>query len=84
MLKILDKNKIPLMGLVNYKDLCIEGVLELDDKTLSFSIPSILQIPIAKGWKEMPFGNLSRKNKRSKQRSSLLSQEVDGRSESAK
>lgn len=27
------------MGLVNYKDLCIEGALELDDKTLSFSMP---------------------------------------------
>ena len=46
MLRILDKNKTPLTGLVNYKDLCIESVLELDDKTLSFSIPSILQVPI--------------------------------------
>lgn len=46
MLRILDKNKTPLMGLVDYKDLCVESVLELDDKTLSFSIPSILQVPI--------------------------------------
>ena len=46
MLRILDKNKTPLMGLADYKDLCIESVLELDDKTLSFSIPSVLQIPI--------------------------------------
>lgn len=39
MLKILDKNKVPLKGLRVYKDLCIESVLELDDKTLSFSAP---------------------------------------------
>ena len=46
MIRILDKNKTPLMGLVDYKDLCVESVLELDDKTLSFSVPSVLQIPI--------------------------------------
>lgn len=39
MLKILDKNKVPLKGLRVYKDLCIESVLDLDDKTLSFSAP---------------------------------------------
>ena len=39
MLRILDKNKVPLKGLRVYKDYCIEGVLELDDRTLSFSAP---------------------------------------------
>lgn len=39
MLKILDKNKVPLKGLRVYQDLCIESVLDLDDKTLSFSAP---------------------------------------------
>ena len=39
MLKILDKNKVPLKDLRVYKDLCIESVLDLDDKTLSFSAP---------------------------------------------
>nr|DAO57920.1 MAG TPA: hypothetical protein [Caudoviricetes sp.] len=33
MLRILDKNKAPVKGLRVYKDLCIERVLELDDKT---------------------------------------------------
>lgn len=37
MLKILDKNKNPVKGLNSYSDLCIEKVLELDDKTLSFA-----------------------------------------------
>lgn len=40
MLKILDKNKVPIKGLRVYKDLCIEGVLDLDDRTLSFSAPT--------------------------------------------
>lgn len=39
MLKILDKDKVPLKGLRVYKDLCIESVLDLADKTLSFSAP---------------------------------------------
>lgn len=39
MLKILDKNKVPLKGLRVYQDYCIESVLDLDDKTLSFSAP---------------------------------------------
>ena len=39
MLRILDKNKAPVKGLRAYKDLCVEKVLELDDKTLSFSAP---------------------------------------------
>lgn len=39
MLRILDKNKVPVKGLRVYKDLCIESVLDLDDKTLSFSAP---------------------------------------------
>lgn len=39
MLRILDKNKAPVKGLRAYKDLCVERVLELDDKTLSFSAP---------------------------------------------
>lgn len=37
MLKILDRNKVPVKGLKKYDDLCIESVLELDDRTLSFS-----------------------------------------------
>ena len=49
MLRILDKNKTPLMGLVDYKDLCVESVFELDDKTLSFSVPSVLHITIVLG-----------------------------------
>lgn len=39
MLKILDRNKVPVKGLKRYDDLCIESVLELDDRTLSFSAP---------------------------------------------
>lgn len=39
MLRILDKNKVPVKGLRVYSDLCIESVLDLDDKTLSFSAP---------------------------------------------
>lgn len=39
MLKILDKNKVPLKGLRVYQDYYIESVLDLDDKTLSFSVP---------------------------------------------
>lgn len=39
MLRLLDKNKVPLKGLRVYKDLCVESVLDLDDKTLSFSAP---------------------------------------------
>lgn len=39
MLKILDKNKVPLKGLRVYQDYCIESVLDLDDKTLSFTAP---------------------------------------------
>ena len=39
MLRILDKDKVPVKGLRVYKDLCIESVLDLDDKTLSFSAP---------------------------------------------
>ena len=31
MLKILDKNKVPLKGLRVYQDYCIESVLDLDD-----------------------------------------------------
>ena len=37
MLKILDRNKVPVKGLKKYDDLCIESVLELDDRTLSFA-----------------------------------------------
>lgn len=39
MLKILDRNKVPVKGLKKYDDLCIESALELDDRTLSFSAP---------------------------------------------
>lgn len=39
MLKILDRDKVPIKGLKKYTDLCIESVLELDDRTLSFSAP---------------------------------------------
>ena len=39
MLKILDKDKVPVKGLRVYQDLCIESVLDLNDKTLSFSAP---------------------------------------------
>lgn len=39
MLKILDRNKVPVKGLKKYDALCIESVLELDDRTLSFSAP---------------------------------------------
>ena len=39
MLKILDRNKVPVKGPKKYDDLCIESVLELDDRTLSFSAP---------------------------------------------
>lgn len=39
MLRILDKNKVPVKGLKKYTDLCIESALELDDRTLSFSAP---------------------------------------------
>lgn len=39
MLRILDKDKVPVKGLRVYEDLCIESVLDLDDRTLSFSAP---------------------------------------------
>lgn len=39
MLRILDKDKVPVKCLRVYKDYCIESVLDLDDKTLSFSAP---------------------------------------------
>lgn len=39
MLRILDKNKVPVKGLRKYSDLCIENSIELDDKTLTFSVP---------------------------------------------
>lgn len=39
MLRILDKNKVPVKGLKKYTDLCIESALKLDDRTLSFSAP---------------------------------------------
>ena len=39
MLRILDKDKVPVKGLRVYSDLCVESVLDLDDKTLSFSAP---------------------------------------------
>lgn len=39
MLRILDKDKAPIKGLRVYKDYCIEGVLDLNNKTLSFSAP---------------------------------------------
>lgn len=37
MLRILDKNKVPVKGLRKYNDLCIENTIEFDDKTLTFS-----------------------------------------------
>lgn len=39
MLRLLDKDKVPVKGLRVYQDLCVESVLDLDDKTLSFSAP---------------------------------------------
>ncbi|WP_024615848.1 phage tail protein, partial [Clostridium sp. Ade.TY] len=36
MLQLFDKNKNKIAGLIEYKDLCIESVLENGDKTLSF------------------------------------------------
>ena len=39
MLRILDKNKVPVKGLRKYSDLCIENTIEHDDKTLTFSVP---------------------------------------------
>lgn len=39
MLKLKDKNKKPIAGLINYKDLCIESTLSTGDKKLSFSLP---------------------------------------------
>lgn len=39
MLRILDKNKVPVKGLRKYSDLCIENSIELNDKTLTFSVP---------------------------------------------
>lgn len=39
MLRILDKNKVPVKGLRKYSDLCIENTIEFDDKTLTFSAP---------------------------------------------
>lgn len=36
MLQLFDKNKNKIFGLIEYKDLCIESVLEDGDKTLSF------------------------------------------------
>ena len=38
MLKLKDKNKKLVAGLINYKDLCIESVLSTGDKKLSFSL----------------------------------------------
>ena len=34
MLRILDKDKVPVKGLKKYTDLCIESALELDDRSL--------------------------------------------------
>ncbi|MFH5827342.1 phage tail spike protein [Clostridium perfringens] len=39
MLKLKDKNKKLVAGLINYKDLCIESTLSTGDKKLSFSLP---------------------------------------------
>lgn len=39
MLKLKDKNKKLIAGLINYKDLCIESILATGDKKLSFSLP---------------------------------------------
>ena len=39
MLRILDKDKAPIKGLRAYKDYYIESVLDLSNKTLSFSAP---------------------------------------------
>lgn len=39
MLQLFNKDKLKLAGLVNYKDLVIESILESGDKTLSFSYP---------------------------------------------
>ena len=39
MLRILDKNKVPVKGLRKYSDLCSENTIEHDDKTLTFSVP---------------------------------------------
>lgn len=39
MLKLKDKNKKLIAGLINYKDLCIESILASGDKKLSFSLP---------------------------------------------
>lgn len=39
MLKLKDKNKKLIAGLINYKDLCIESALSTGDKKLSFSLP---------------------------------------------
>lgn len=39
MLKLKDKNKKLIAGLINYKDLCIESTLSTGDKKLSFSLP---------------------------------------------
>lgn len=39
MLKLKDKNKKLIAGLINYKDLCIESILTTGDKKLSFSLP---------------------------------------------
>lgn len=38
MLKLKDKNKKLVAGLINYKDLCIESILATGDKKLSFSL----------------------------------------------
>ncbi|SQC85409.1 KID repeat-containing protein [Clostridium perfringens] len=38
MLKLKDKNKKLVAGLINYKDLCIESILSTGDKKLSFSL----------------------------------------------
>ena len=38
MLKLKDKNKKLIAGLINYKDLCIESALSTGDKKLSFSL----------------------------------------------
>lgn len=39
MLRILDKDKVPVKGLQSYKDLCVQKVLDLDEKTLTFTAP---------------------------------------------
>lgn len=38
-IRLLDKNKIPVKGLVNYSDLCVENTIDMNDKTLTFTSP---------------------------------------------